>query len=273
MVVNPRKVASGWALRWPKEAFQLMSRAWILWMGTAALLAVACELLVDMGILRLLFWVIGLFVMLLSTGFARLSDHKFVTGRDIVDNFQSSFRLLLDDMMHRRLAALAAIVFYLIGNYYTHDAEGAAGLVITAAAAPPSPSTLLSWLLQPKSPLSDAGMAMFAGCILPTGGYIFPGMAGCFRQAFGDIDRKVLASLLNKAAHQNKLPIATLAVFNFAIGFLAVTVPVVGWVLGVFMPLLCYVAFREIFVDGDGNRKRVPRTVTNSLSNTVANAA
>lgn len=49
-------------------------------MGTAALLAAACELLVDMGILRLLFWVIGLFVMLLSTGFARLSREIFVDG-------------------------------------------------------------------------------------------------------------------------------------------------------------------------------------------------
>ena len=271
MIVKPRKVSPGWLLRWPKEAFQLMSRAWILWMGTAALLGAASQWLPP--VVQLLLWPVGLFTFTLSTGLAKVSDVKFVTGEDLVQTFSSAVRLMTTDLINRRIQiVLTTALFILLSAAHKDAAADIAGAAASQVGGI-GPSDLFKWLFSPESPLSNAGPCMWVGVWLQASGILLPGFSGCLRQTFGDLDDETLRNLTFQAARTNRAAVVGIQAFGMVLALASVTLPVIGWALGVFLPVLAYVAFREMFVDGNGNRERAPRTVSSRISQTAADAA
>jgi hypothetical protein len=275
MIVKPRKVEPGWLIRWPKDAFLLMSRAWILWIGIAALVAV-CGHGMQVPVLGILTWPLSLVVFVIATDLARVSDQKFVTGTDVLNVLQRSLAISLECLKRRwiSLVAVSAVVSFgwLAGNDMTLTQKIDA--ISYGAAAPPNigPDDLWTWLFSARSPLVYAALVAFIG-----GGFLqtmlLPGFVGCLFQTFGKLDPSAIDLLLANAFAMNRNAAMLLCAYMGLFVALALMLPLAGWVFSVFTPPLVYVAFREMFVDGDGNRKRAPRTVSERQSTIAANAA
>lgn len=242
-------------------------------MATAAFLAIVSEQ-VPPGMLQLLFWPVGLFVFVLSTELARLSDHKFVTGEDLVNALHRAAELSVQVLKERRFFLLFMVGIHFFNLHLAQQKASAALEEYSAAHVAPDPSDLFAWLFSSDSKLAIAGLVMFCGPLLQGGStYRLPGVGGCLRQMFQGVPLEVVNAQLRKASDLNFGPDLALHGYWIVVFATSLVCPVLCWVLGVFGPLLTYVAFREMFLDGDGNRKRAPRTVSSRASQSATGAA
>jgi hypothetical protein len=267
MIVKPRKVEPGWLTRWPKDAFLLMSRAWILWIGVATLIVVCGQSMrsLDTGILA---WPLSLVILVIATDLARISDHKFVTGEDLLGVLKGAAAVSME-CLRQRWFTLGAVSMGLLLSRHMMLTEK---LDASQYGANIGPDDLWAWLFSNHSSLGNTAMVVCIGAGLFQS-IVLPGFVGCLLQTFGKLESATIQSLLDNAMATNMGATGGLTTYVLFMMMLAMVMPVAAWALAVFAPALMYVAFREMFVDGNGNRKRAPRTVAEHKSKTAANAA
>jgi hypothetical protein len=267
MIVKPRKVEPGWLTRWPKDAFALMSRAWILWIGVAGLIVVCGQSMqsTEVGIVA---WPLSLVIFIIATDLARISDHKFVTGEDLLGVLKRAAAVSMECLKQRWFTLGAVSVGWLLGRHMMLTEKVDA----SQYGANIGPDDLWAWLFSNHSSLGCTPMVVCIGaCFFQS--ILLPGFVGCLLQTFGKLESATIESLLDNALATNMSGTLGLSMYMAFVIMLPFVLPVAAWALAVFAPALTYVAFREMFVDGNGNRKRAPRILAKHQLKIAANAA
>lgn len=256
MVIEPRRVAPGYARRWSREALELVGRSFhtlfALALTTCGLTWVLEQAHLVVLTPFLLAWALGAAVEIVS-----ISDNHVLRVSDLPGVFLTAARELFYEI---RISA----------RYITGILVFAALLFAWSAMQPPLPRSVpadlsdpLVWLFSEASPLTPAAMMLFLAAslqrytLLDLGGLRHP-----LRRQFG-LDEAGVRLVLRQAADKNsqlslQFALTTRLLMVIAIGGLPVLTPF----LMCFMPALVYVAFREIFVDDKGNRKPAKQTST-----------
>jgi hypothetical protein len=130
-------------------------------------------------------------------------------------------------------------------------------------------SSLIPWLFSYNSSLGNIAPLLWLSIGLQNG-WVWPGLSFFLQQSFGELSPETTWSLANRAVVLNHWPWNCQMLVFTTVVFIGLGVPVVGWAVSVFMPALFYVGHRELFTGQTGNRKRAPRTVTESTMQTSA---
>jgi hypothetical protein len=236
-----------------------MSRAWVLWIGVAALIAI-CGQSMQSPEVSIAAWPLSLVIFVIATDLARISDHKFVTGEDLLGVLKGAATVSMECLKRQWFRLGVVAIGWLLGAHLKR-----ADLNI-------GPMDLWTWLFSSHSPLAYAAVVGGVGAGFLQS-MLLPGFVGCLLQTFGELESATIQSLLENAVSTNTRATLALVAYMMFLAMVGLVLPVAAWALAVFAPALSYVAFREMFVDGNGNRKRAPRTGAEHKSKIAADAA
>lgn len=269
MEIKPRLVEPGFTRRWPKEALELWLRSFHIWMALAVFWCAACVLLKDSFVL----WPLGLFLWGASSELAAKSDEQGTVGvAGLLDSASRSFRYLVglvkDNWIFLALAiALAAALVY---GVLKPAAELAAK---TAEAKPPVVVDLsdpLTWMFGIHSPLVYAAAALYMGAMMLTFSMRIPMMGYSVHRATA-LEGRAVGLLLMQGALKNPLAAAAVELATLLSTMVCmVALPIATPLLACFLPCLAYVASREMFFHGDGNKPVTQNATEHRTSVSVA---
>lgn len=255
MMLEPRKVEPGFCRRWLQQAFGLLGRTFHLWFGLALCWSLLTWALGGNGLSAI---ALGLFFYFFSVEMAAMSDQHVVRLGHVPGAVARAARGAVLELWEKRFALLLAGVMVL-GLLWWQPLDPQAQAELAAAAAAKTPPDLgnpLTWLFSAESPLVYAAVSLFAGLLLQGKGLHLVTLRYPLRRAFELSDDQV-SLLLSQAAQKNRGTLTLMeAGMPIAVGLLVLLFPGAVPLLACVLPAVSYVAFREIFIDDQGNRKQ-----------------
>jgi hypothetical protein len=258
MVIEPRRVAPGYARRWSRQALELMGRSFHSLFALALGMCGATWALEQAHLVLvtpfLLAWALGVAMEIVS-----VSDNHVLRMADLPSIFATAAREVVYE------ARTAARTILLIGVIATL-AIGWSNMQPEAAVqklAAPDLSNPLVWIFSDASPFTPASMMLILAASLQ--GYTVLDLAGLrqpLRREFG-LEEEQVKLLLRQASQKNYRLAVEIALAARVLILVAIwAMPGLTPLLLCFLPALAYVAFREIFVDDKGNREPAKQTST-----------
>ncbi len=222
---------------------ELLHRSFHAWFALAALFCLAMAVVPYSGVLAIPG---GLAMYFLSIELAAFSDRQQLTLVDLPGLVQSATHHALELVWRRRWVLLVAFtVSYAMVLAMPHSPRP----------EPVDTSSVWVWCFGIESPFVMAAAALWAGTYYQGAGLQMAMMTYCVSR-WARTDNDMSYRLVTRAAQKN----FGAAVFldGLHIGALLVALmaaPILTPLLFCVLPAVTYVAFREMFVDADGNRK------------------
>ena len=252
MVIEPRVVAAGFARRWTGEAIELMTRSFHLWFGMAVLFCLFGAVANPMPPMAMIPF--GLFFYFVSIEFAAASDEREVTVYDVMPILRTAAIGVIQDIWAKRWVFLLVVGIMVYTLYFDAEMQKKAAEA-EANARPVDLNNIMTWLVGPASPLAQTALIMLFGTVMQGRTFALATLSYPLSRGFKMDDDQVTA-LIYKAFFKNLVPGVFLKIVPL---MLLITVglllPVVMPFFMCFFPALSYVAYREIFIDGNGNQE------------------
>lgn len=261
MVIEPRRIAAGFVRRWTSQAGELMSRAFHLWFGLSV---VFCAISVVLGELEpLALMPLGLFFYFTSVEIAAAADEREVGLTDVPGFLHTAAVGVIHDIWAKRGTLLIVSILVAASHY---EAMMHPAVAPVSQAPPPDLSNVLTWVIGPASPLVHAVMVLLIGALLQGESFALSSLSYPLRRAF-QVDNGQLRTLLYRACFKNPSVAMFLQIVPLVLILgVAMLLPIITPFLMCFLPALSYVAFREIFVDDNGNRAPAKRRATRAVA-------
>lgn len=256
MVIEPRKIAPGFARRWLSQSVELVGRAFHIWFGFAVLFCLITMVpgwLADVVAIPL-----GLFACIVSVEIAATADNQEVRLADLPGIVQVAAFGTVRDIWQKRWVILVAAL-YVLYQLYTGSMHKSA----PAHPAPPADLTSLwTWIATPDSPLLRSVVVLLCGQMLQGHTATLGTLTYPLQRTFG-VDESRARHLLHRAMFKNLAATLFMQVVPMLLLMgVAVFLPIVTPFLLCLLPALSYVAFREMFVDDKGNREPAKQAST-----------
>lgn len=255
MTLEPRLVKSGYAKRWCQQAFELVVRSFHLWFGLYFALSLLLAVVPFGGLLAI---PVGIFSYALSCELAALSDRGALTGSVLLERAKHCAQYCAQTLWRIRLALGLAMVlsFLLVLGAVAVSRHAQAPAV---PRAPADYHSIWTWLVGPDSPFLNSAVALWVGSFMAAGfARRLPMLRYCLVQWSSESAADVA---LDKTAHKNLMPSFFLEMLHMAcLGVAVLIAPCLAPFLTCFLPAVTYVAFREMFIDDQGNRSLASRT-------------
>lgn len=262
MTLEPRQVEDGYAKRWCRQALELVFRSFHLWFGLNFGLALVLAVLPFGGLVAI---PVGVFAYVLSCELAALSDRSNLTLSTLRESIQQCAQYTGRSLWNNRVALLIALVI----SFTLVLAISVAAREATASTPPrPAPDygSIWTWLFGQDSPFLSFAVALWVGSFMAAGfARRLPMLRYCLARW---ADESAADVALEKAAQKNVFPSFFIEMLHM--GCLTVSLvlaPSVAPFLMCFLPAVSYVAFREMFIDDQGNRP-APEAVLSALTPT-----
>lgn len=252
MVIEPRVVAPGFARRWTGEAMELMARSFHLWFGVAVLFCAFSAIAYPMPPMAMIPF--GLFFYFVSVEFAAASDEREVTVSDIMPIMRTAVLGVIQDIWAKRWVFLLIVGIMVYTLYFDAELQRKTAAA-EANATPVDLNNIMTWIVGPASPLAQTALIMLFGSVMQGRTFAFATLSYPLSRAF-KLDDDQASALIYKAFFKNLMPGIFLKIVPL---MLLITVglllPIVMPFFICFFPALSYVAYREIFIDGNGNQE------------------
>ncbi len=247
MTLEPRAVEDGYAKRWTHQSLDLVFRSFHWWFGIQLGLCLLLALLPFGGLLAL---PAGVFAYALSCDLASLSDRSAVSLNAVLTSARACLGYAGRLLWANRIALLLAMALSFALVF------GLASMAKDSAATP-APAvdyrSIWTWVFAPHSPFLTAAAALWVGSFMAAG---FARRAPMLRYCLASWAGEEQADIcLEKAWRKNVLPVFFIEMLHMAA--LALTLfllPIATPFLLCFLPAVSYVAFREMFIDDQGNQ-------------------
>jgi hypothetical protein len=261
MVIEPRRIAAGFVRRWTSQAGELMSRAFHLWFGLSVVFCAISVVLGELEPLALL--PLGLFFYFTSVEIAAAADEREVGLADLPGFLHTAAVGVAQDIWAKRWTLLIVTILVAVNHYdqMTHPVAAPVRQM-----PPPDLSNVLTWVIGPASPLVHAVTVLIIGTLLQGETFALSSLAYPLRRAF-NVDNGQMRTLLYRACFKN--PSVAMFLQTVPLALLlgaAMLLPILAPFLMCFLPALSYVAFREIFIDDNGNREPAKQRATSAIA-------
>lgn len=264
MVIEPRKIAPGFARRWLSQSLELVGRAFHIWFGFAMLF---CILTMALG------WVpdlvaipLGLFGCIVSIEIAATADTQEVRLSDMPAILHAAAVGTVRDIWQKRWVLLIVAVYILVQLYLGNTPKSAP----VREAPPPDLTNLWTWIATIDSPFFKSALVLLCGQMLQGHTAALGTLSYPLQRAF-DVDEGQVRHLLHRALFKNLPATAFMqAVPLILIVGATMFLPILTPFLVCFLPALSYVVFREMFVDDKGNREPAKQAVTSTVAQGAA---
>jgi hypothetical protein len=260
MVIEPRKVASGFALRWFSQSFELIGRAFHVWFGFAMLF---CIISMSLGWLpELAVLPLGLFGCIVSIEIAATADNQVVRLADMPTILHTAAVGTVRDIWQKRWVILIVAVYMLAQFYLGHLPKPSP----VREAPTPDLTSLWTWIASTDSPFFKSMLVLICGQMLQGHTAALGTLSHPLQRTF-EIPEGQVRTLLHRAVFKN-LP-ATAFMQAVPLGLIiaaSMFLPILAPFLVCLLPALSYVAFREMFVDDKGNREPAKQAATSTVT-------